>query len=300
MLASVLASPHISKRDQFILSRLNNAIIEVTKELNGYQFGAAVSVLHSFFLYDVCDLYLELIKPIMYDDSEENKNKKNCAQITLYTVIEQFLRLCHPFMPFVTEELWQRLPNRLSLSTSRSIMIASYPKPFESSNSNTNAENDMELIKDLIHGARSLRVDYKIANNAKADYYFKADLKNVQDIVHSQSDDFCNLAKANKLSFLPLDTDIPKGCCVKVLSEHLSLLIDVTGLIDIDQELTRLSKDTERLLPSIEQYKKKIASHNDKIPENVQQTNYEKFASLEAEYAAVLEAISSFQKMKLN
>jgi valyl-tRNA synthetase len=299
MLDSVLSSPHISKRDQFILSKLNTAIIDVNKELNAYQFGTAVSVLHTFFLYDVCDLYLELIKPIMYDASEENKNKKYCAQVTLYTVIEQFLRLCHPFMPFVTEELWQRLPNRKLLITSESIMIAKYPQPVANM-TNESAEKDMDFIKDLIHGARSLRVDYKIANQVKANYYFKADLKEKQEIIINQIDDFCNLAKANFLTHLPADADIPKGCCLKVLSEHLTLLVDLTGLIDIDQELIRLSKDKERLIPSIEQYKKKIASHNDKIPENVQQQNNEKLISLEGEYAAVIEAIASFEKMKMN
>lgn len=299
MLDSVLSSPHISKRDQFILSKLNTTIIDVNKELNAYQFGAAVSVLHSFFLYDVCDLYLELIKPIMYDATEQNKNTKFCAQVTLYTVIEQFLRLCHPFMPFVTEELWQRLPNRKLLITSESIMIAKYPQPVANM-TNESAEKDMEFIKELIHGARSLRVDYKIANNIKANYYFKADLKENQDIVNNQNDDFCNLAKANFLTYLPADADIPKGCCLKILSEHLTLLVDLTGLIDIDQELTRLSKDKERLVPSIEQYKKKIAGHSDKIPENVQQQNNEKLVSLEGEYAAVLEAIASFEKMKMN
>lgn len=299
MLASVLSSPHISRRDQFILSKLNATIIDVNKELHAYQFGTAVSVLHSFFLYDVCDVYLELIKPVMYDTNNDNNDKKHCAQVTLYTIIEQFLRLCHPFMPFVTEELWQRLPNIKLLSSSESIMIAKYPQPVDNM-TNTAAEKDMEFIKDLIHGARSLRVDYKIANNVKANYYYKADVKEIQDLIANQSDDFCNLAKANFLTFLTMDAEIPKGCCLKILSEHITLLVDLTGLIDIDQELIRLSKDKERLVPSIEQYKKKIASHNDKIPEAVQQQNNEKLVSLEGEYAAVLEAITSFEKMKMN
>ena len=91
-----------------------------------YTFGAATSAVHSFFLYDVCDLYLELLKPVMYDESEANKDRKYSAQATLYTVLEQTLRLMHPFMPFVTEELWQRLPNRTMLTDVPSIMIGNF------------------------------------------------------------------------------------------------------------------------------------------------------------------------------
>jgi valyl-tRNA synthetase len=88
----ILKNTEISKRDLYILNKLNEVIKECNKNINEYTFGIAVNAIHSFFLYDVCDLYLELMKPIIYNEDENNKMKIYCAQVTLYTVLEQSLR----------------------------------------------------------------------------------------------------------------------------------------------------------------------------------------------------------------
>ena len=124
---TVPSDPSVAGRDLCILSKLNKVIKEVNKYIEDYTFGLATNAIHSFFIYDVCDTYLELMKPVFYDLSEENKSKMLCAKMTLFTVLEQFLRLIHPFMPFVSEELWQRLPFLNKMTSVRSIMIASYP-----------------------------------------------------------------------------------------------------------------------------------------------------------------------------
>lgn len=92
MHVDIISNDAISKRDLYILNKLNEVIIECNKNINEYTFGVAVQAIHSFFLYDVCDLYLELMKPIIYNESEDNKMKIYCAQVTLYTVLEQSLR----------------------------------------------------------------------------------------------------------------------------------------------------------------------------------------------------------------
>eukprot|EP01038_Epipyxis_sp_PR26KG_P012499 gene12499-16767_t len=107
----IASNPLASKRDLYILSRLNATIKECNLTIEGYLFGATTNALYSFFLYEVCDIYLEIIKPTFYNKSEENAGHRHVTQATLFTVLEQFLRLTHPMMPFVTEELWQRLPN---------------------------------------------------------------------------------------------------------------------------------------------------------------------------------------------
>jgi hypothetical protein len=111
----------------------------------------------------------------MYDDSPANVDRKYCAQATLYTVLEQFLRLMHPLMPFVTEELWQRLPNRELLTDVPSIMIAPYPTAVPAWR-NPEAEAQMDVVKEAIHGARSLRSDYRVANHIKADFSFRSEV----------------------------------------------------------------------------------------------------------------------------
>lgn len=147
----IVGSPGVSQRDLFILSRLNLTIRECNVQLADYLFGAATSALHSFFLYDFCDVYLELVKPVLNDSSEENAVRKKCAQNTLFTCLEVFLRLAHPIMPFVTEELWQRLPGIMTVSKTPSIMIAPYPE-VEESWSHAPSESTMEIVKEAIHG----------------------------------------------------------------------------------------------------------------------------------------------------
>jgi valyl-tRNA synthetase len=110
MVASLAGHEGLSPRDKYILSRLNETVSECNKQMEAYSFGAVTSALHSFFLYDFCDLYLELCKPVVSSSAPDGP-AKSAAQMTLFTCLEHFLRLAHPLMPFVTEELWQRLPN---------------------------------------------------------------------------------------------------------------------------------------------------------------------------------------------
>jgi valyl-tRNA synthetase len=295
----VVSDPSVSKRDLYILSRLNLCITESNQHLSEYNFGAVASTLHSFFLYDLCDVYLELIKPIVTDTSEENKGRRRCAQIALYTCLEQYLRLCHPLMPFVTEELWQRMPSREAMCSDPSIMIAAYPEPIASYD-NPAAEASMDVVKKAIAGARSLRADYKIANHVKADFYFRSDFEDVREALSEQGIDVCTLSKGNFLQYLEKEQEAPKGCTVKILNERCSLLVNLTGIIDIAQEIQRMNKEIDRIVPSIEQYKKKMqAPGYDKVPEKVRETNTVKVASLEAELAAIREAVTQFESMRL-
>jgi valyl-tRNA synthetase len=208
-------------------------------------FGNATSALHAFFLYDVCDVYLEISKPVFADTSAENAEQVRLTQATLYVILETFLRLAHPIMPFLTEELWQRLPQRKLICDAPSIMVTAYPQPSDAA-ACPEAEHSMELVKEAIHGARSLRADYKIANHIKADFYFRTESTQVRDTLLKQAGDFCTLARGNCLLFLDGAKEAPSGCCVKVLNDSLSLLVDLTGIIDVETEVARLTKEIER------------------------------------------------------
>ena len=294
----IICDPFISTRDIYILARLNETIKDVNLHIQSYNFGTATQVLHSFFVYEVCDLYLEIVKPTMYNNEPDNQQRKYCAQATLFTIIEQYLRLTHPLMPFVTEELWQRLPNREFMTTVPSIMIANYPEVI-SEYFNPKVESDMELIKEMISSARSLRSDYRVPNHVKADFYFKTESVDVKNAILKQTDDFCTLAKGNFLNHLGSDDEIPNGCCVKVLSDQCSLFVNVTGLIDIDIEINRMQKEEERLILAIDQLKKKMASVGyDKVPEAVRETNKEKLAASENEMLQGAGMIEAFAAMK--
>lgn len=296
----ILHSLAVSKRDIFILSRLNATTNEVNSALASYQFAAATTALYSFFMYDFCDLYLELIKPVFADQSEQNASRKRTTQATLYTVLEQYLRLLHPLMPFVTEELWQRLPHRAYYMDYETIMLAPYPKNIEEW-TNNEAERNMNLIKEAIHSARSLRVQYKIANHVKANFYFRTDSEEVKNAVLEQAGDFCTLARGNFFQYFDASQEIPKGYCIQVVSDQLSLLVDLTGLIDVDTEIARLTKDIERLTPSITSYQRKMTAkdYESKVPEEVRKQNAEKLAGYQAELEETQRALVMFESMKI-
>lgn len=290
----------VSPRDRFILSRLNTTIKECDFQLSQYGFGALTTALYSFFLYDFCDVYLELVKPVVNDTSPENSETKRCAQATLFVCLENFLRLAHPIMPFVTEELWQRLPGISNVRRAPSIMVSSYPVE-NPEWANPKAESDMEIVKDAIHGGRSLRSDYRIANHVKADFYFRTENTEVDAIFRSQGNDFCTLSKGSFLRFLAPGEPNPKNTCIKVISDQLSLLVDLTGLIDIDQELQRLGKEKVVIETSVMSLKNKMDApgYDSKVPEAVRFANTEKFNGLNAELDALKSAMSAFEAMRL-
>jgi len=316
---AIASHPGVAKRDLFILSRLAATVRDVDACLGDYNFGTAVSMLHSFFLYDVCDTYVELVKPVLSPWQQgdaaaaaagggaaaapaadaPSADRKFCAQATLYTVIEHYLRLLHPIMPFVTEELWQRLPNRASLQCPQSIMIAQYPSVVPEW-LNPAIEADMAVVKDAINGARSIRADYKIPNHVKPPFFFRTESPEVRAALLAQADDFCFLAKAQALQWIGAQEEPPAGCSLQVLSDRLTLLVNLTGVIDVDVELGRLNKEVERLRPIIDSYKRKMAMAGyDKVPESVRALNTDKLAGAEGELAVVEAAILDFQKLKV-
>jgi len=206
-------------------------------------------------------------------------------------------------MPFVTEELWQRLPNRLSLTNVVSIMLAPYPVP---SNIPTDwkdaaAEADMTVVKDAIHDARSLRTEKKLANHIKAAFAFKTTSADVLRALTVQNQDFCTLAKASALEVLGEGSEVPPGCSVKVVSDLLTIVLrgESGGAEgpDVSAELARLRKDVDRLQPLVEQYRRKISvpNYETKVPEAVRISNQEKLGAYEAELLATEQALAALQ-----
>ena len=182
-----------------------------------------------------------------------------------------------------------------------SIMVARYPTE-QDTWSNPAVESDMQVVTEAIHAARSLRADYRIANSTKTRFYFRSESKDVQRALREQTDDFCTLARGASLEHVAADGVLPAGCSVKVVSEQLALHIDLTGVINVADEVKRLSKELAKLTPQVEQYRKKmsISGYQQKVPVEVQQINTQKLASYESELATISSAIESFQSMMSN
>jgi valyl-tRNA synthetase len=189
-------------------------------------------------------------------------------------------RLLHPLMPFVTEELWQRLPSIQSkypdvTDRALTIMLAPYPETSATASgsthasaivpsdwANTGAESDTALVLEAVHAARSFRVDYKVANHVKCEFKYLTDSSDVSRAVEEQNDDFITLARAESL--VPLEASaagaVPKGWSLKVVNDKLSVLMNLTGIVDAVAELARLRKEATRINEQMDQYRRKIAA----------------------------------------
>ncbi|CAM9853636.1 unnamed protein product [Ascophyllum nodosum] len=292
-------------RDRWILSRLNFAVSECNRCLAEYKFGDLTQTAYSFWLYDLCDNYLELIKPVVGNKSEDDDaimQARTIAQSCLYLCLEYGLKLLHPTMPYVTEELWQRLPGRGTMGPEEpeTIMLAPYPQSDERL-ADTKAESDMEAVKGAIRAGRSLRASYGIPPAVKAEFYLKSSSADRHSVIANQADDFATLAKAS--STVPImDEDPPDGCAVHIIDDQSQVFLQLRGLVKFDAEIEKLRKQLdEKIEPQISSFSKKMAApgYAERVPEAVQQTNTKKLAEYQSQKESVLKAIQQFERLKM-
>jgi valyl-tRNA synthetase len=241
---------------------------------------------------------LELIKPVVYDKSEENRDRRWAAQATLWVALEMSLRLLHPMMPFVTEELWQRLPGRgtLGLNETETIMLAKYPE-CDSSFVDDEAERLMSETLKVVRACRSLRASYHIPNKTLTSFFLKASTEAAYDAT-KQLDDIKTLGKASNVGINA--PDVPKTVGTFIADEKVTVYMDVKGLIDFKVEIGRLDKNLKATVPQIEQLAKKMAAEGyEKVPEDVRKANEEKLESLQKKRMDLEEAIADFENLAL-
>ncbi|KAG7394081.1 hypothetical protein PHYBOEH_005841, partial [Phytophthora boehmeriae] len=286
---TVLANAVVGSRDRFILSRLNHAIKVCNDSFGAYEFGELTNALYNFWLYDLCDVYLELSKPVIGGDDEE---AKLTAQQTLYICLEFGLRLLHPTMPFVTEELWQRLPGKRSTA---SITIAPYPLPMEGW-TNPEVETNMELVKDVIHAARSVRAEYGLANSVRPQFFIKCSDDEVKAVMEAQLDDFSTLAKAGDSKCI-VNEEAPQGCAMHSVNDKVQIFVLLAGLVDFANEISKLEKKLTKIAPSLASLEKKMGrdDYTTKVPENVREADAAKKEALQTEEAGIHRAIAEFK-----
>jgi valyl-tRNA synthetase len=246
--------------DCWILSRFNETAGEVTRLFDTYEFGEAGRHLYSFIWDDLCDWYIEMAKLPLYGDDEE---AKQTTRSVLAYVLERTLRLLHPLMPFITEEIWQHLPHE-----GDSITVAKWPEG-STDFADADAVKDMNLLKEVIRSVRNIRAEVNVPPSKKIDLQIKA-----------ENDEICERLKQNR-SYLenfcnPESLVISKDLTPpdKSMSAHLTgvaLYLPLAGLIDIEEEVGRLEKEREKLNNEVERVRKKLANENfvSKAPENI-------------------------------
>lgn len=300
MLEDLMGSGKMAVRDQFIISRLMACCETVNDCFANYKFGDAQQAAYTFWMNDICDVFLELIKPVVYDKSDENADNRWAAQAALWVAIEAGLRILHPMMPFVTEELWQRLPGRGTLGDSEpeTIMLAKFPECNDAYR-NLDCEASMETTMNIIRACRSLRQQYNIPNKVLTHFFVKIASGQPEDAAKSQTDDIKTLGKAATVDINLGEDAIPKSVGIVVVDETTTLLMDIKGLVDYAAEMKKLEKQLSKTAGPMQQLETKIAAagYAENVSDDVKATNAERLDALRKKMADIESAIANFKNL---
>lgn len=258
---------HLELEDKWILDKFNNLAKEVNEALDRYEIGIAVQKLYDF-IWDVfCDWYIELCKIRL--SGEDNQKKKECKAVLTY-VMDGILKLLHPVMPFITEEIWQKMPH-----DGESIMISPYPE-FDQKLSFPKEEEDMEKIMTAIKAVRNRRAEMNVAYSKKAEVYIATSGK---DVFSAAEPFFKRLAFASKIE-VGNSFDIPDS--ISVVTSDATMYLPLKELIDFEAEKKRLSKELEQTQKKLDQTNKKLSNQGflSKAPEKVIEEQKKNQASL--------------------
>ena len=246
----------LSPASIWIKSRFEKTVKSVENSLNEYKYNEAASAIYQFVWHEFCDYYIEMSKVHMQDEYSY------AIKYTLLEVFESSLRLLHPFVPFITEELWQRLPNK----NGESIMKASYPV-FNSSTVNERMESSMDTILDIIKSIRNLRSENSIAPSKKIKIYIKTENQEVQAIIASFTNYIYALSSVESLTI----TDKINEQCIVSSTIYCDIYLPIEGNIDIEKELERLNKLLKKYEKSLSFLNKKMNNRSflDKAPKEL-------------------------------
>jgi valyl-tRNA synthetase len=238
----------LALHDRWIISRLNKTAKTMSEALAAYQFHEAVQTLYHFFWDDFCDWYIELSKADVA--AEEESEKRAEARSRLLTVLEQALRLLHPFMPYITEELWQLLPGQKTLhpayeGAEPTIMLAAYPEA-QASLTDERAESEMQAIIDLISRVRNIRSEMNIKPAERIPILVGSPDENLRRVFRNASDQISRLVRSSELS-IDERLEAPRASARAVLVGGAELAVPLEGLIDFEQERQRLNRELDKL-----------------------------------------------------
>ena len=228
--------------DKWIISKLNNLVKEVTDNMEKFELGIAVQKVYDFIWDEFCDWYIEMVKPRLYNS--DNAASQNAALYTLKTVLIDALKLLHPYMPFITEEIFCTLQDE-----EESIMISSWPV-YDEAKAYDKEETEIEVLKEAIRGIRNVRTGMNVPPSRKAQVYVVTEKENIASIFNEGKLFFAPLAYASEV-FVQSDKTGIADDAVSVVIENATVYMPFAELVDISQEIERLEKEEKRLQSEI-------------------------------------------------
>ena len=234
--------------DEWIISKLNDVVREVTDNMENYELGIAVQKIYDFIWDEFCDWYIEMVKPRLYDT--DDAASQNAALWTLKTVLIDALKLLHPYMPFITEEIYCTIRAMDGAATDgnameESIMISAWPK-YREDRAFAREEKDIEIIKEAVRGIRNIRNEMNVAPSRKAAVYVVSEDEGILSAFTEGKLFFASLAYASQVTIQKDKSGIAQDA-VSVVIPGATLYIPFAELVDIAQEIERLKKEKKRL-----------------------------------------------------
>jgi len=271
---------NLTDADKWILSKMNGLIKEVTDNMEKYELGIAVAKLNDFIWEEFCDWYIEMVKPRLYNDADETKT---AAIWTLKTVLIDALKLLHPYMPFITEEIFCNIQDE-----EESIMISSWPVYDEADNFAAE-EKAIETIKEAVRNIRNLRADMNVAPSRKALVYVVTASEDVKSIFNNSLGFFGTLAYASEVKVQADKTGIPEDAVSTVIPDAV-IYIPFAELVDIDKEIERLKKEEGRLQGEIKRCNGML--NNEKFTSKAPQAKIDEEKAKLVKYTQMLEQVT--------
>jgi len=280
-----------SPMDLWILSRLSAAASLCNEGFEAYEFPKATTALYNFWLYELCDVYLESLKPVFQGNDE---SQKVVAQNVLYTCLDAGLRMLSPFMPFVTEELYQRLPHDKETKP-ESICVAAYPRDWKLQNEVVESQVDhmMEIVKTI----RSKKDEY-MNNKAKCLVYVRANQEFSKDVVEKLNEVIKTLSLSSEIKLLSESEEAPGGCAIQLVGDKCEVLLSLKGVVDFKKEIEKIEKKkkfSEQTVAKLIETTKKD-DYETKVPEKVREQNQTKISQLQIEIEKLQITIQTFEK----
>ena len=259
--------------DKWVLSRLHKTINKVTTALKKFHFNEAVDNIYSFFWREYCDWYLELIKPRLYGSDPDAK--KFALGVGVFAM-RNIVKLLHPFIPFISEEIWQKI----KLADEKDLIISDWPQ-FDNTYFDDASEKNMELIQQVISAVRNIRGEMHVPPGKKANVFIKSSDKNNLELFAKNEIYLTSLAQLDKLE-LKEDINKPKHSASSVVA-NLEIFVPLEGLIDIEIERNRLTKEVDRMENQIKSIKTKLLNQDfiKKAPQQVIEREKKKLIDFE-------------------
>jgi valyl-tRNA synthetase len=280
--------------DRWIVSRLQETETEVAKAIADYRFDLASQAVYEFIWNEYCDWYLELSKPVLWDDNADEAQKTGTRR-TLIRVLETALRLVHPLMPFITEEIWQMVAP-LAGREGPTIMLQPYPQA-DDKKIDSSAKADIEWLQSVIVGVRNIRGEMTIPPGKEISVLLRNGDNKDKERLEENAQYLKKLAKLSDIRFLAEDEDAPVASAALV--GDLEILVPMAGLIDREAELARLAREIDKLEKDLSRIRQKLSNSAfvDKAPAEVVEKEREKQQGQQQALEKLQQQVSQIQQM---